>query len=335
LKVAVLGATGFTGEKLVELLLSHPQVDLTYISSRTEEPVLYSKLFPRFFKRTDLKCEPHNIKKAAELSDIIFLSLPHTVSMTYAFEFLKLGKKVIDLSADYRLSDSALYKKFYKLEHSDKTNLKRAVYGLPELFRSKIQKADLIANPGCYPTSMILALYPLIKESFIKAEVIVDSKSSITGAGRKAVLDYHYSNISDNLWAYKAFNHQHTPEVVEILKTKTKKSVNLRFVPHVVPIGSGIYSTSYVSFFKKQTISEVKGLFQRYYKDEPFIRVSPELVKLKNVVGTNFCDIGFSLDETGKFGVIVSCIDNLLKGAAGAAVQNMNILLGIDERTGL
>ncbi|MDD5070344.1 MAG: N-acetyl-gamma-glutamyl-phosphate reductase [Candidatus Omnitrophica bacterium] len=335
MKVAVLGATGFTGEKLVDILLSHRQVDLTYISSRTEEPILYSKLFPRFLKKTDLKCEPHNIEKAAALSDIIFLSLPHTVSMEYACRFLKLGKKVIDLSADYRLSDSALYKKFYKVDHSDKTNLKRAVYGLPELFRSKIKKADLIANPGCYPTSMILALYPLMKESLIKAEVIVDSKSSITGAGRKAVIDYHYSNISDNLWAYKAFNHQHTPEVIEILKAKTGKSLNLKFVPHVVPIGAGIYSTSYVSFLKKQTFSKVKALFQRYYKDEPFIRVNQELVKLKNVVGTNFCDIGFSLDETGKFGVIVSCIDNLLKGAAGAAVQNMNILLGIDEKTGL
>jgi N-acetyl-gamma-glutamyl-phosphate reductase len=335
MKVGILGATGFTGEKLVEILLNHPKVEISYLSSRTPKPVPYSKLFPKFKGKVDLKCEPLDIDKAKAESDILFLSLPHRVSMYYVPFILKGNKKVIDLSADYRLKDTTLYKKYYGVSHTDKTNLKKAVYGLPELFKDKIIDAQLIANPGCYPTSIILALFPLVKEGLIESKIIADSKSAITGAGRKAVIDFHYANVSDNIWAYKPFIHQHMPEVVEILADKTSKEIELKFVPQVVGVEAGIYSTIYVSFKKKVSVKKIKAVYEKYYKDCPFIRLRDDLPKLKNVTGTNFCDLGFALDQDLKNGVVVSCIDNLIKGAAGAAVQNMNVMLGWEETLGL
>jgi N-acetyl-gamma-glutamyl-phosphate reductase len=333
-KVAVLGATGFTGEKLVEILLSHPNVEIVYLSSRTEVPVPYAKLFPRFKGKTTLNCEPLDVKKATGLADILFLSLPHTVSMDFAPGILKAGKKVIDLSADYRLNAS-LYEKYYKMTHKDVDNLKKAAYGSPELFKTKIEKAALVANPGCYPTSVILALYPLLKEGILESKIIVDSKSAITGAGRKAVIDYHYSNISNNIWAYKPFVHQHVPEMVEILKAATTVAMDLIFTPQVIGVEAGIYSTIYVSFKKATSEEKISEIYKKYYKNCPFVRLMPALPKLKDVVGANFCDIGFAIDEKKKNAVIASAIDNLIKGAAGQAVQNMNLMLGLNETTGL
>jgi len=333
-KVAVLGATGFTGEKLVEILLSHPNVEIVYLSSRTEIPVPYSKLFPRFTGKTNLNCEPIDVKKATEKADILFLSLPHTISMDFAPGVLAQGKKVIDLSADYRL-DADIYEKYYKMSHKDTANLKKAAYGMPELFKKKIEKASLIANPGCYPTSVILALYPLLKEGIIENKIISDSKSAITGAGRKAVIEYHYSNISNNIWAYKPFVHQHVPEMVEILKAATSASIDLLFTPQVIGVEAGIYSTIYVTFKKVASEEQISAVYAKYYKNCPFVRRMSSLPKLKDVVGTNFCDIGFALDEKKRNAVIASAIDNLIKGAAGQAVQNMNVMLGLDETTGL
>lgn len=334
-KVAVLGATGFTGEKLVELLLNHPQVEITYLASRTLKPVAYSSLFPRFMKKTELLCEPLDVKKASRVSDILFLSLPHTVSMEVAPYLLKEKKKVIDLSADYRLKDTLAYKKYYKTPHKDKVNLKKAVYGLAELYQAQIAKADLIANAGCYPTSVILGLYPLVKENLAEGVIFVDSKSSITGAGRKAVIDYHYSNISGNVWAYKPFIHQHTPEILAILEEKTKKELKLSFVPHVVGVEAGIYSTIHLCLKKKLDSGSLKNIYLKYYKNCPFVRIKDNLPTLKEVVGTNFCDIGFSLSSEGKRAVIASSIDNLIKGAAGNAIQNMNIMVGLNQTLGL
>ncbi|MDD4955735.1 MAG: N-acetyl-gamma-glutamyl-phosphate reductase [Candidatus Omnitrophica bacterium] len=334
-KVAILGATGFTGEKLVEILLSHPGTEVTYLSSRTEVPVPYSKLFPRFLNKTDLKCETLDIEKCCKAADIIFLSLPHTVSMDFVPKLLAEKKKVIDLSADYRFKDTALYQKYYKLAHKDSKNLPKAVYGLPELFKKDIAKSSLIANPGCYPTSIILALFPLVKEGLVEKKIIIDSKSAITGAGRKAVIEYHYSNISNNLWAYKPFVHQHIPEVSEVLKLSTGTVIAPQFTPHVIGVEAGIYSTIYVTFTKSVTEEKISGIYSKYYKDCPFVRALPGLPRLKDVVGTNFCDIGFALDEKKENAVIASSIDNLVKGAAGQAVQNMNIILGLDETEGL
>ncbi len=335
MKVAVLGATGFTGEKLVELLIGHPYVELTYLTSRTPVPVPYSDIFPKFKSRIKLKCEKLDISKALEKADFFFLALPHSVSMEIAPLLLKKGKKIVDLSADYRLKDRSVYRKFYKKTHKDKKNLEIAVYGLPEFFKDKIRTASLVANPGCYPISIVLVLGPLLKEGLIKNDIVVDSKSSITGAGRKALIDYHYSNVAGNLWAYKAFSHQHLPEIIEVLKNVSGICPKINFVPHVVGLENGIYSTAYVSFKKAVNTAKLSKVYARYYGSTPFVRLLDRFPKLKDVVGTNFCDIGFSVDIKEKKAVLVSCIDNLIKGAAGGAVQNMNIMSGFEEADGL
>ncbi len=332
-KVGVIGATGFTGEKLVEILLNHPKVEVAYIASRTKKPLLYSEIFPKFAQKTKIKCEPINVGKAVDSCDFLFLALPHTVSMRFVPAILSKGKKVIDLSADYRLNAS-LYKKFYNTTHLDSKNLKKAVYGLPELFAAKIKKTQLVANPGCYATSLILALYPLFNQNLVEVKVAVDSKSAVTGAGRKALLDFHYSNIENNFWAYKPFLHQHQPEVCRVIKGKSGSSPQLSFLPQVAGFEAGIYTTVHCSFKQRITQARLKTIYQDYYKDSFFIRISNSLPKLKDVVGTNFCDLGFAVDKSGRNGIIVSSIDNLIKGAAGQAVQNMNLMLGLGETAG-
>ncbi|MFH1503976.1 MAG: N-acetyl-gamma-glutamyl-phosphate reductase [Candidatus Omnitrophota bacterium] len=334
-KVAVLGATGFTGEKLVEILLKHPKTELVYLASRVPKAIAYSRIFTRFSGKTSLKCESLDIEKAADKSDILFLSLPHTASMEFAPYLLKKGKKVIDLSADYRLKNTDIYKKYYKVSHKDKANLKNAVYGLAEIYKSKIKDAQLIANPGCYPTSIILALYPLLKQGIIEDKIIADSKSAISGAGRKTATEYKCLDVPNNLWAYKAFNHQHTPEIESVLKESARKDIKLSFVPQVIGAEAGIYSTIYVSFKNKETEAGIKSIYRKYYKNCPFIRICKDLPKLKQTVGTNFCDLGAALEPGTKLGVIISSIDNLVKGAAGSAVQNMNIMCGFSETLGL
>ncbi len=334
-KVAVLGATGFTGEKLVELLLNHPLAEINYLTSKNFEPTSYSDIFPRFKNKINIKCEQFDIKRAIKRADIFFLALPHTVSMQIAPLLLKKKKKVIDLSADYRLKNVSIYKKFYKYTHKDRRNLKRAVYGLPEFFKDKIKKTNLVANPGCYPTSIILGLAPLLKSRKINTKIIIDAKSTITGAGRKALVDYHFSNINNNIWGYKPFIHQHLGEIIQILKDISGLHCKITFMPHVVGVESGIYSTCYVSFKKLTTFSSIFNLYKRYYKDCPFVRVYKVLPKLKDVIGTNFCDIGFGLSKDKKEAVVVSCLDNLIKGASGTAIQNMNIMCGFKEKEGL
>ena len=334
-RVAVLGATGFTGEKLVEILLGHPQVEITYLASRTPEPVAYKTLFPNFAGKTEAICELFDINKALGKSDFFFLSLPHTVSMEFVPSLLEAGKKVVDLSADYRLKDTDLYQKYYNTSHKDKENLKEAVYGLAELYKKEIAESNLVANPGCYPTSIILALFPLLKEGLIKGKVIVDSKSAISGAGRKTAAKFQDLDIPNNFWAYKPFIHQHTPEILSVLEEASGKSIDFSFTPHVAGMKTGIYSTIYLNFNKKVSKEEIKNIYQKYYQDSSFVRIKEDLPKLGDVVGTNFCDIGFVLNSSGKEAVLVSCIDNLIKGAAGAAIQNMNIMLGWDETLGL
>ncbi len=334
-RVAVLGATGFTGEKLVEILLGHPGVEITYLASRTPEAIAYKTLFPNFAGKTEAICEPFDIKKALGKSDFFFLSLPHTVSMEFAPSLLEAGKRIVDLSADYRLKDTALYQKYYNTSHKDKDNLKVAVYGLAEIYKEEISRSNLIANPGCYPTSIILALFPLLKEAAVEGKIIVDSKSAVSGAGRKTASKYQALDVPNNFWAYKPFIHQHTPEILSVLKEVTGETINFCFAPHVAGMKAGIYSTIYLNFSRKVSKGQIKGIYQKYYQNCPFIRIKEDLPKLGEVVGTNFCDIGFALDVEGKAGVVVSCIDNLIKGAAGAAVQNMNIMLGWDETLGL
>ena len=331
-KVAILGATGFSGEELVRILSSHPQVKISYLSSRTPSPFLYADNFPRFKNIVTSFCEPLDLKKVVRISDVIFCSLPHTVSMEYVPFLLKNNKKVIDLSADYRLSPF-LYKKWYKKTHKDKKNLKKAVYGLSEFFKEEIKKTDLVANPGCYPTSIILALAPLLLENLIEKEVFVTSVSSITGAGRKPLIDYHYAHIENNFWAYKPLKHQHSIEIAEVLKKISSKKIDLGFIPQVSCLKRGIYSTIYAHLRKNCKRKDIFKIYHHFYKDAFFVRIKEDIPKLKDVIYSNFCDIGVALEE--KKIVIFSCLDNLVKGASGNAVQNMNIMLGFDEKEGL
>ena len=333
MKVAVIGATGFTGEKLIEILLKHPKAEISYISAVLDKELAFSELFPKFKNRLNLVCEKLDLAKASAAADIIFLALPHKVSFSIAPYFIKKKKTVIDLSADYRIKDTKVYEAFYKAKHLDLENLKKAAYGLPEFFRIDIKKAKLIANPGCYPTATILSLGPLLKEGFIK-DVIVDAKSGITGAGRKASLDYHYAHVNGNSFCYKPFGHQHLPEMNQILSKISGKKVSLRFSPHVIPVERGILITAYATLIEAVSETKIKSVYKKYYKNEPFVRFFDKtLPQLKDVIESNFCDIGFKLE--GKNIVIVGAIDNLIKGASGQAVQNMNILLGLDETMGL
>jgi len=336
IRAAVVGATGYTGEELVKILASHPEVELTSLTAIIDAPASYGTLFPHFRGKVDLICKELNIDEVNKVSDVVFLALPHRVSMQIAPKFLKSGKKVIDLSADYRLQDTAVYKKWYGAEHKDEGNLKKAVYGLPELYRDKIKKADLIANPGCYPTSIILATLPLIK-AFQVESIIADSKSGVTGAGRRADINLSFGEVDDSLKAYKINEHQHAPEIDQELSHASGKKTEIVFVPHLVPMKRGILSTVYLKLKKAAPEKKVFDAFNNLYKNEPFVRVfdKGKLPQIKDVVNTNFCDIGIKVDEKNSLVIVVSAIDNLQKGASGQAVQNMNIMCGFGEKTGL
>lgn len=335
IKAAVVGATGYTGEELVEVLLRNRNVEITSLSAIVEKEMPMSELYPRFGKKLSLTCRNLDVDKVAASCDLVFLALPHTVSMKFAPIFLSKGKKVIDLSADYRLPADQ-YLKWYGTEHVDTDNLDRAVYGLPELNRERIKTADLIANPGCYPTSVILALLPiagLLSEK--DRSVVVDSKSGATGAGRKASIPLSFGEVSGNLKCYKANAHQHMPEMSHILSGAAKGTVNVNFTPHLIPLRRGILSTIYIKHDGLPGSEDIHRLYAERYKDEPFVRVRAEgeLPEIKEAALTNFCDIGITV-SSGML-VVVSVIDNLLKGASGQAVQNMNIMYGLDEKAGL
>lgn len=333
MKVAVLGATGFTGEALIEILLGHPKVKISYICAKVEKAERFSKTFPHFKNKLDMVCGNPDLEEAAKLAEVIFLALPHKVSQEVTPFFVSRGKLVIDLSADYRLKDSKVYTKFYKVKHKDLANLKRAVYGLPEFYKQKIKTAKLIANPGCYPTVSILSLAPLLKFGLVK-NIIIDAKSGVSGAGRNPDLSYRYDYLNGNLFSYKPFDHQHLPEIEQVLSDISKKKISLRFTPHVIPAQKGILATIYADLTKKVSENKVNSIYANYYQKAPFIRLfKQKLPQLKDVVGTNFCDIGFQIKD--KKLLVVGAIDNLIKGAAGQAVQNMNIALGWNEKLGL
>ena len=337
-KVGVIGATGYTGEELVKILANHPQVELTYVSGKEDRSETIQDIFPYLMGKVDLPCKAFSFEEAVKKADLVFLSLPHTVSQEYAPMFLKAGKKVIDLSADYRLKDAAVYEQFYKASHADKTNLEKAVYGLPELHKDEIKKANLIANPGCYPTGAILGLLPGLKAGVFAADTIqIDAKSGVTGAGRKAAKELSFSEVNESLKAYKLFEHQHVPEIDQELSAVSGKKVSVVFVPHLIPINRGILSTVYVKLSKDIDTAGLLKIYSDFYKSEPFVKVyeNGALPEVKHVAHTNLCHIGLKVNVDKKLAVIVTAIDNLGKGAAGQAVQNMNLMLGLDEATGL
>ena len=335
IKAGVVGATGYTGEELIEVLLRNPEVEITSLSRRMDNEAKFSDLYPRFAKKISLICRKLDVNDVAEKSDIVFLALPHTSSMQVAPEFLKKGKRIIDLSADYRLPADT-YEKWYGTPHTDKENLGAAVYGLPELNRELIKKALLVSNPGCYPTSVILALLPIVKLLADNGlEVISDSKSGTTGAGRKAMMPLSFSEVDENFKCYKPNEHQHMPEMEHVLSTAATSAIKVNFVPHLLPLRRGILSTIYVRHEGLPSETEIHDKYVKAYSNEPFVRVRPlgQMPEIQDVAGSNFCDVGIKV--AGGMLVIVSVIDNLLKGASGQAVQNMNLMFGLDEKLGL
>jgi N-acetyl-gamma-glutamyl-phosphate reductase len=338
LNVGIVGATGYAGEELIALLLGHPQVKIADISAKIAKEQDISEIFPRFKGRLELVCRKPDLATIVRKCELVFLALPHTVSMGLVPQLLKAGKRVIDLSADYRLKDARVYEKYYHIAQKDRSNLKEAVYGLPELYRLKIKTARLVANPGCYPTAAILALAPLVALDLVSPEaIIIDAKSGVTGAGRKLAEGFLFSEINQDFKAYKVNCHQHAPEIDQVLSRLAGKKLRVTFVPHLLPLNRGILETIYVKKHtthnaQRKTLLEV---YKKFYKNEPFVRIKNEgeFPRLKDVRGTNYCDIGIQEDACGA--IIITAIDNLLKGASGQAVQNMNIICGFPEKTAL
>lgn len=337
LNVGIVGAAGYTGETLIELLLNHPNVRITYLSRKLENKLSISEIFPKFKSLIDLKCSATNVKEINTKCDLVFLCLPHTQAMDIVPSLIKLNKKVIDLSADYRFKNTAVYENFYEIKHKDKSNLKLAVYGLPELYRNKIKNARLVANPGCYPTCAILSLAPVVSCSLIdNTSIIIDAKSGVSGAGKKLTESFLFSEINEDFKAYKVNVHQHAPEINQALSKLAIKKINTVFVPHLLPINRGILETIYLKKNKKTKlkVKSIVELYKNFYKNEPFVRIKDEgdFPRIKDVAGTNFCDIG--IKDFGDTIIIISVIDNLLKGASGQAVQNMNIMYKFPEKLG-
>lgn len=336
INVGIVGISGYSGLTTLEILLKHPRVRVTYVSANNTKGKI-SDIWPRLKGVSDLYCDTFNLEDAKPCH-CLFLAVPHTVSMEITPTLLKAKKKVIDLSADYRLQDPDLYLKWYEKKHADHTNLSKAVYGLPELFREKIRKADLVSNPGCYPTAAILGLAPLvaIHGKAIKS-IIVDAKSGVSGAGKKVNAQLMFCQVDENFKAYKVLQHQHTPEIVQYLSRLADRTLPVIFVPHLLPVERGILATIYVQIKPGLSSKEVQAVYRKFYKNEKFIRIldQGQQPELKNVNFTNFCDMGLAVSEDGTTVVITSAIDNLIKGAAGQAVQNMNIMCQFNEDEGL
>lgn len=338
LKVGIVGARGYAGEELIKILIRHPDVRLTYLADKLQKPVPLGEIFPKFKKVLSLNCENFSVDKAAARCDLLFLALPHTVSLEVVPGLVKKGKKVIDLSADYRLKNTAVYKEWYHKAHKDKKNLKKFVYGLPELYREKIKKSSFVANPGCYPTAAILGIVPILIAGLADpCGIIIDAKSGVSGAGKKASHDLLYAELNENFKGYKFNAHQHSPEINQELSKVSVSRLNVVFCPHLLPLNRGIFETIYIRLNKAVPPEKIEAVYQKFYKTEPFVRVRAlgKLPEIKDVVGTNYCDIGLVVDIKRKLLIVTSVIDNLVKGASGQAVQNMNIMCGFNEKAAL
>lgn len=343
LKVGIIGATAYTSLELIKILLHHPEVKITYLGVRRTDRPKISDIFPSLKARIDLPCEPIEQKEVPKDIDLVFITLPPTVSMQYVPLFTGQGIKIIDFSADYRFRDKSLYERWYKAQHTDNEGIKTAVYGLPELFREDIRKANLVGNPGCYTTATIIALAPLLAKELIHPDdIIVDAKSGVSGRGREPKEDTHYCECNENIEAYSVGGHRHSPEIEHILSLKTNQKISIQFVPHLIPMNRGILCTIYAKpkhRTKEGVLSlsdnDVHKIYKEFYGNEPFVRLKEglETPKTKDVTHTNFCDIATKVTENRI--IILSAVDNLIKGASGQAVQNMNVMYGFDEKMGL
>jgi N-acetyl-gamma-glutamyl-phosphate reductase len=336
LKVAIAGATGYTGGELLRLLSQHPHVEVVSVTSEQSAGEPLTSRLPSLKGYYDLTLEHFDPKKIAEKADLIFLALSHTKAMEPARQLIDLGKKVIDLSADFRLRSASLYESWYKFPHTRPELLKDAVYGLTEIYRSRIARGRLIANPGCYPTGALLLLYPFLKEGCIDStrEIIIDSKSGISGAGRTPSAKSHFTEVNEGLVAYNIGAHRHLPEIEQEIRRIGRQKVTALFTPYLLPVNRGILTTIYLPLKEKFTQKRIDSVLDTY-RGEPFIRRSDGAPNLNQIRGSNFCDIAAFATPSGRTAILMSAIDNLVKGASGQAIQNMNVMMGWDERLGL
>ncbi len=335
---AVVGATGYTGIELVKILVKHSRVKIAGLTTRQKESIPIHRLIPSLPPQTDLEVRTFSFNEIKKQADLVFLCLPHTEAMQTAAKFRDAGKVVIDLSADFRLRDWRQYELWYGVKHLNKPLLKEAVYGLPEMNRGAIQTADLIANPGCYPTGASLGIFPLLKRKLVEPDsIVIDAKSGVSGAGKKVNAATQFCELDENFYAYKVNKHQHAPEIQQTLSEAAGTDIKVTFVPHLLPVDRGILTTIYLRRRRNAKFEAFKDAFEEAYGKEPFVRVKPEgsFPALRDVQRTNFCDIGYTVDRESDRVIVITAIDNLIKGAAGQAVQNMNIRCGFDEGEGL
>ncbi len=349
LKIAILGASGYTGGELLRLLAQHPHAHVTMVTGDKAVGLPVSSHFPNLETFCSLTFQPMDLPRITQSADLVFMALPHTKSMEAVAHCMKAKKRVIDLSADYRLNNPSTYEAWYGVTHSSPRLLEKSVYGMPELYRSKISRAKLVAVPGCYPTAAILQLAPLLANGMIKEDsIVIDAKSGISGAGRSPALGSHFPEAHDSMTAYKIGQHRHTPEIEQelnkvFLKTQSRSTAGhsepfkVTFSPHLTPMNRGILSTAYAKMMKPTTTKSLQDLYRRFYRDERFIRIRDETTSVSpnQVRGSNFCDLSMVADSrTGNI-ITVAAIDNLVKGAAGQAIQSMNLMMGYPEDTGL
>jgi len=340
IKVGIVGALGYAGGELVRLLCTHPNVRLSYLSTEMEKPLRMSDVLPNLRGFLDAECVPYDTKEAIKQSEVFFIAQHAGWAAKHSGQFLEAGIKVIDFGADFRLHSPAEYQEWYDMPHGSPRLLEQAVYGMPELYRPRSKEASLIANPGCYPTGAILALAPLLKERLVEPDtIIVDAKSGVSGAGRMShKLELHFPELNQSVKAYNIGIHRHTPEIEQELGVVAGRPITISFTPHLVPITRGILTTAYADLIAKDwTSEELTEHYREFYKSEPFVSVldAENYPATKDTYGSNACYIGLKVDpRTGRI-VVISAIDNLVKGAAGQAIQNMNIVCGLDERAGL
>ena len=338
IKAGIIGATGYAGAELVRLLLGHKEVEIKWYGSRSYVDQAYASVYQNMFQLVDAKCLDDNMEAMADQVDVIFTATPQGLCASLVNENILNKVKIIDLSADFRIKDVNVYEKWYGIEHKAPQYIEEAVYGLCEVNREKIKQARIIANPGCYPTCSFLSIYPCVKEGLIDPNtIIIDAKSGTSGAGRGAKVDNLFCEVNENIKAYGVAGHRHTPEIEEQLSYAVGEPVLINFTPHLVPMQRGILVPAYASLKKDVTYEEVKAVYDKYYDKEYFVRVLNKDVcpQTRWVEGSNFVDVNFKIDLRTKRIIMMGAMDNLVKGAAGQAVQNMNLLFGLDEKTGL
>lgn len=338
IKAGIIGATGYAGGELVRILTGHKDVEIKWYGSRSYIDKKYAEVYQNMFQIVDDKCMDDNMEALADEVDVIFTATPQGLCASLINEEILSKVKIVDLSADFRIKDVATYEEWYKIQHPTPQFIPEAVYGLCEINREAVKKARLVANPGCYPTCSTLSIYPLLKEGLIDpGTIIIDAKSGTSGAGRGAKVDNLYCEVNENIKAYGVANHRHTPEIEEQLSYAVGQPVLINFTPHLVPMNRGILITAYASLKKEVSYEEVKAAYDKYYANEKFVRVLEKDVcpQTKWVEGSNYVDVNFKIDPRTKRVIMMGAMDNLVKGAAGQAVQNMNLMFGLKESEGL